>query len=62
MISRTTEIKIQKIGNLIALFLAFAIIGSTVAWLFITAGMKKHNKEYLIEVERIYQTYESRVE
>jgi len=62
MVSRETEIKVQKITNLVALFFAAVIIGSTVAMFLITAGMKKHNREMLKEVEKIYQTYESHVE
>ena len=62
MVSKELELKVQKISNLVALFFAVAITGSTIAMCLITAGMKKHNRELLKEVERIYQTYESRVE
>ena len=61
MISRSTEIKIQKITNLVAVFLAMVILGSTIAMFGITAGVKKANKEYLIEVERILKTYNTDV-
>ena len=62
MISRTTEIKIQKITNLIAIFLGAVIIGSTVAMFLLIDDIKKENRKMLEETERLYKTYNIRVE
>jgi len=62
MISRSTEIKIQKITNLIAIFLGAVIIGSTVAMFLLIDDIKKENRKMLEETERLYKTYNIRVE